>query len=165
MVHEVQTVWEMGERIVDFAFGDVCLRASHTDSLAGRVADRNAPTEGPNVGAGFVAHTIFTHELRSLPRAMRDNPGANLFPVVGVNVTEPLVGTGPGFARRVAEHMVPAGRKVDFVRNEIPVPESVVRATGGKRVALLTYPKRLEGVIECLFTVFDLAKHFVERAD
>ena len=61
--------------------------------------------------------------------------------------------------------MAPAGREVDFVGDEIPVPQTVVGAAGGECIALLALLQRLERVTERLFPGFDPGKHFVECAD
>ena len=80
----------MSERTDDFAFRDVCLRAGHSDCLAARVAGRDTTTQRPDIAAVFVAHPIFTHELRGLVVAVRRNLSADSLAVSGINLADSL---------------------------------------------------------------------------
>ena len=109
-----------------------------------------------------MAHAIFTDELRCLAVAMGGDLGADPRAVDRVNVAEPFVGVGPHAAHRVTEHMVPTRREVDFGRREIPIPETVVGAPRGQRIALLALLERPKGIFEGVFARLDLEEHLVE---
>ena len=93
---------------------------------------------------------------------MRGNLRAYTLAIIGMDMAEPLFRSRPLFALRVAEHMVPARREVDFAGHQIPVPEAVVRASRRQGIALLALLKGLERCFERSFARFDLREHLVE---
>src|SRR5450432_477344 len=85
-VNEVRPVWDVGKWVRDFAFGNIGQRAGHPDSVAGRVADGDTTTKGPDVSAGLMAHPVFTNELGRFAVEMHSNSGTYLLAIVVVNM-------------------------------------------------------------------------------
>ena len=65
--------------------------------------------------------------------------------IIQVHAIEPVLGTIPNLVIRESEHGFPAGRKMDLVLLQIPVPESVVGRSGSQIVSLLALLQRSLG--------------------
>src|SRR5688572_3099956 len=105
--------------------------------MAGAVAHRQAARQHPAEGAVAMAQAVLALEMGGSPlQVLADlapQPGA----IAGVHAREPLLGAAGNFALLVAEHCRPAGRVVDLLALEVPVPEAVVGAARRQRIALL----------------------------
>src|SRR6266849_2334358 len=65
--------------------------------------------------------------------------------ILVVHTRQPLAGVGADLRLVVTEHLLPARRPMDFIRAQIPVPESVVRAAHRERVTLLAIAQIFNG--------------------
>ncbi len=154
-VHEQRAVRQPGESVVKrvveelllgfLALGDVGLRSGHPRRLALRVAHRRAaqqdPPPGPVRMADAVLHLQVGSVAREVPRHLAGEPVA----IVRVHPLEPRLRVAAHIFLAQAEHLLPAGREVDAVGGEVPVPEPVVGAALGQGVALLALPQRALG--------------------
>ena len=88
-------------------------------------------------------HAVLALEMGRVARQVRVEVGLHARAVLGMDAAEPLVGRVADLRVGAAEHRLPARRVVDAPAAQVPVPEAVVGAAGGHRVALLALVQRL----------------------
>jgi hypothetical protein len=140
------------------AVGDVGLRAGDADRLAGAGADADAAAEHPAVAAVLVQHPVLVLEMGGLAQDVGRQVGLQLLDVVGMDPLHPVLGRLADLVALVAEHGLPPRREVDLAAAQVPVPEAVLGALDGERVALLAGLERPLGVVE----VRDVPEHALD---
>ena len=127
------------------ALGDVLVGAGHAIDAAGRVAQDEGPAADPAERAVPVAHP----ELHPRQRLAALEVGAQLTPdalqVVGVDPLGPLLAPVGELVVLVAEHGLVAGREVDKVGVQVPVPQAVLGPLHRQLEPLLAFAQLLLG--------------------
>ena len=146
-VEEQDAVGQAGQGVVHrvvlelllgvLAVGDVGLAADDADGAALRVAHRRPAGEHPAVGAVAVLDPELVLEVVVGAGQVRLERLGDGGAVVLVDAAEPLAGRVAELGLGVAEHLLPARREEEAVRAHVPVPQPVVGALHGERVALL----------------------------
>ena len=119
------------------AVGDVGLAADDAERAALGVADRHPAREHPAVGAVAVLDPVLVLEVVAGAGQVGVERLGEGGAVVLVDAAEPLAGRVAELGLGVAEHLLPARREVQAVLAHVPVPQAVVGALHGERVALL----------------------------
>ena len=128
----------LGQRVADQALlGDVRQGAGHANRTAGVVADRDAAAQHPADLAAHVAHAILLLEVRALAIKMGAKRFDQRWTIFVVRILEPLLVRRDGGVGRQSDHELPAVRAVECVRRNVPIPQTIVRAGGRERIALL----------------------------
>ena len=154
-VQEQRTVREPGqgvvERIVEqLLFGqlacrDVRQRAGEPIGDARGVAHRKAAGQHPTDLTGAVEHPMLALEMGRPALQVLGQCGAQPLQVLRVDPVEPLVHPVPHLGLAIPEDGLPAGREIDGVAREVPIPQPVVGAVHCEGVALLACAQRLFG--------------------
>src|ERR1700722_11697449 len=85
-----------------------------------------------------MADAMFTDEIvRSTDLRVCVQLRPEPLPIVGMNPVQPLLKPRLHFILRVAQHLLPAGREVDHLTDEIPIPDTIVRAARGESIPFL----------------------------
>src|SRR5205814_1608123 len=119
------------------------LRAHQPIGAALGIAHRKPARQHPAIGPILVAHAVLVLEVRGGALADGEDAGLHALEVVGVHAPQPLLGRRADLLLREAEDGLPARREIDDARAQVPVPEAVVGAADGQRVALLALAQRL----------------------
>lgn len=119
------------------ALGDVGLRACDTRRPAVGIAYGQTAHHHPALFAVGVQHAVFALEVIAVTGQVRVQRRMHPRLVIGMNTLHPLVRMGAYVVFGVAQHPLPAWRVVGDVGGQIPVPQAVVGAARGKRIALL----------------------------
>ena len=161
LLHERRAVREIGQRIMTggvfetrlrlVPIRDVGLRSGDARGRAVRVAHGDAAAQHPAIRAGGGLNPVFVFEVRRLARQVRAERRAKPFDLVGVHAVQPVEQRVADLVVAEAEHRLPARREVDAVANHVPVPETVVRAGRGERVALLALLEQLQRLAKLAF--------------
>jgi hypothetical protein len=146
-VEEQHAVGQAGQGVVQrvvleallglLAVGHVGLAADDADRPPLGVADGHPARQHPAVGAVAVLDPVLVLEVVARAGEVGVERLAERRPVVDVDAAEPLAGRVADLPVLVAEHRLPAGGEVEPVLAHVPVPEAVVGALHGERVALL----------------------------
>ncbi len=81
-------------------------------------------------------------EVVVAPVDVRRERASDVTDLFRVQTVEPLGGLVRDLVIFKPEHFLPARGEVDHVRLEVPVPQPIVRATDGQRIALLALAQR-----------------------
>ena len=156
-VHEQRAVRQAGEPVVErvveqfllgeLARGDVGLRSRQPVRSPVRVPHRRAPHQHPAPVSIQMAHAVLDLQVRSAPLQVQGEVPEQALAVVGMDAVEPLVRVVGELAVFRPELLLPAGRKEDPVGAQVPVPEPVVAAQRGERVAFLALPHGFGGAL------------------
>ena len=119
------------------AVGDVGLAADDAQRAAVLVADRHPAREHPAVGAVAVLDPVLVLEVVAGAGQVGVERLGERGAVVLVDAAEPLAGRVAQLGLAVAEHLLPARGEEQAVLAHVPVPQAVVGALHGERVALL----------------------------
>ena len=146
-VEEEHAVGQAGQRVVHrvvlqaplglLAGGDVGLAADHARGLPGVVAHRGPAGEHPAVRAVPVLDPVLLLEVLRGARAVCLEGLLKRGAIVLVDAAQPLSRPLSELLVGVPEHRLPAGREVHRLALHVPVPEAVVGALQGERMALL----------------------------
>ena len=154
-VHEQRPVGQAGEPVVEgvvqqlllgtLALGDVRLRARQPVRFAGAVPDRRPAHQHPAPTSVQVPQPVLGLKVRRAPLEVQAQVAEQPLAIVGVDPIEPLVGIVAQLGLLRPQLLLPAGGEEDLVFPQVPVPEAVVAAQGGERIALLALAHRLLG--------------------
>ena len=125
----------------DLARGDVGLRAGDAGGLLRHVAHRLAPDQHPVIAAIGVQHAVLALEMAAGPGQMRVELRGDLLHVARVDAAEPFLRRIADFLVVIAQHFLPAPREEDAVLLQVPVPQPVIGARRGQRIAFLAAPQ------------------------
>ena len=135
------------EDVDHFAFGDVRLRACHADRVPQLVAHGHAARQHPAVGARGMSHAVLVLEMRRSSGEMIVEIAPKAPEVLRMHAAEPLVWTCADLLIRTADDGLPTRGVVDDAVEQVPVPEAVVGAHGGQRIALFTGAEAILGLL------------------
>ena len=85
---------------------------------------------------------MFRLEMADAPIDVCGERGPDVADFLRVEAFEPLGGDVRNLVFLPAEHLLPSRREVDDIGLQVPVPEPVIRAPHGQRVALLAFAQR-----------------------
>jgi hypothetical protein len=131
--------------------GDIGLRTRQARRGSIRVADGDAAAQHPAVCTGSRLNTMLVFEMRRFNRQMRTQGRAQALDVIRVDPVQPVEQSGADFVLSEAQHRLPSRREVHAVADDVPVPQTVIRAGGGKRVALLALFQESERFAQLAF--------------
>ncbi|EEF23297.1 conserved hypothetical protein, partial [Ricinus communis] len=142
-------VREFVDAVLDlFAFREVRIRAGQAHRVAGAVAQDEAAAQHGDVVAVAVAQAEFHAVRLALPGQQFVQDGDHAHAVVGMRQAHPGFRVGRVLVGRVAEHVPPARRIIEFAGDEVPVPRCVGRPLQREAHAFLGLVQRLLRVLE-----------------
>ena len=106
------------------------------------VANDDPAAEHPDEEPFAVAEPVLAVEVLARASRLRRDIDLELREVAQVHAAEPLFRAGRQRVVDDADHLAPALGEIDLTRDEVPVPESVVRAARRQGVPLLALPQR-----------------------
>ncbi len=154
-VEKQDAIGQAGERVVQriedelflgpFTLRVIGLRADHSVGDAVVVANRKPPANHPPIIALGILDAVLAFEMRRLRILVRVQLGDHAGLVVGMDAIDPFHRVAADRLVVEAEHRLPAGREIDLVILEVPVPEAVVGAMRDQAVAFLADLQFAEG--------------------
>ncbi len=144
VVKEVIPVREVREGIVQ-CFPEELLPASEVGKRSGKpdgpsiLMDRHTPAQHRLVGTVAMLEPMLIRQSIGLSAEVLVNIPLQRGEVVGMNPVKPSGGFFDYIGRTQSDYFVPARRGMETVRNEVPVPQTVVRSVSGQSVSLLAF--------------------------
>ena len=141
-VEEQHAIGQAGQRIGHLAQRDVGHRAGHAIAAIVAVPDRQAARQHPAIAAVLVAARRCSFSNCGVcPATMAlDRFPQRRHVVLGARDRASRPGCADRSLLVQPEHQLPTRRDVERASPQVPVPDAVVRATNGERVALLAVP-------------------------
>ena len=144
---------------------DVADRASHAECPAGGfVAQRNAARHHPLIAPVGQTDTVLHHELRAVALDVGDQLLSIGGRLVGMQPCENALGLDERIARFEASDFAKAGRHVDAVGKNVPIPQAVVGTANGQCIALFAGLEALGGRLQLADARLQVGCHDVEVA-
>ena len=128
---------------VRLADGDVGLRPGNAAGLAGFITNGDSPDEHPGGGALLLEHAAFRLDLVAFAFEMGAERSLKPLDIFLVQAAKPFLRAVSNLVLMAAEHGCQAGRQVQLVGRQIPVPEPIFRAPSRKLVTFFALPQRL----------------------
>src|SRR5678815_523991 len=107
------------------------MRTGQTGGFAGFVADDRTRARHPPIRAVFMAQPVSKGECRRVPGSHGLDLAHQLSAVVGMDSLEPLVGRAADVMLVTADKGDPAGREMNPIGLQIPVPQTLAVDTSG----------------------------------
>ena len=118
-------------------FGRVGQRPGDPHRPLAGASHRHAAAQEPAVAAVLVAQPVLVLEVLGPARQVRVERLLERRGVLRVNAANPLIGAANSRRRGQPQHRAPPRRDVELLRPQVPFPQSVDGAFGGKRKPLL----------------------------
>ena len=109
--------------------------------------------------AVLVAKAKHRFEVVGLAAEVRVDRRARHRQIIGMQAAGPFAQVGADFVDSVAQHGLPARRKIDALGDHVPIPDAVVGATHGQVEALLAFRQRGANLLAIAGETGDLASH------